>query len=106
MAKWNFVLSLALACGRLDGVMSLSPEILSPASDDIFQIKTKAPGPAGSLPLTEEFLRQRPSGDIFGLTQNAGMGWAPSEAGGRPFLRCPCAPGSSGSRRATRVFPR
>jgi len=66
--------------------MSLSPEILSPASDDIFQIQTKAPGPAGSLPLTEEFLRHRPSGDIFGLTQNAGMGWAPGEAGRRPFL--------------------
>ena len=40
-----------------------------------------APRPSGSLPLTEELLRDRPSGDIFGLTQNAGMGWDPAEAG-------------------------
>jgi len=66
--------------------MSLSPEILSVAGDDIFQIQTKAPGPAGSLPLTEEMLRNRPSGDLFGLTQNAGMGWDPSEVGRKPFL--------------------
>lgn len=56
------------------------------ASEDIYSIKTKAPGPAGSLPLTEDLLRNRPSGDIFGLTQNAGMGWDPSEAGRKPFL--------------------
>jgi putative YjhG/YagF family dehydratase len=31
-------------------------------------------------------LRDRPSGDIFGLSQNAGMGWAPSEVGGKQFL--------------------
>ena len=66
--------------------MSLSGEILCAGSDDIFQIKTKAPGPGGSLPLTEEMLRQWPSGDLFGLTQNAGMGWAPSEVGHKPFL--------------------
>ena len=56
----------------------------SPA--DIFDIRTKAPGPAGSLPLTDDLLRNRPSGDLFGLTQNAGMGWDPSEAGRKPFL--------------------
>jgi putative YjhG/YagF family dehydratase len=38
------------------------------------------------LPLTEEMLRERPSGDLFGLTQNAGMGWDPSEVGRKPFL--------------------
>ena len=31
-------------------------------------------------------LRTRPSGDVFGWTQNAGMGWAPAELGGREFL--------------------
>jgi len=41
--------------------------------EDIYQIETKSPGPVGSLPLTEEMLLTRPSGDIFGLTQNAGM---------------------------------
>jgi putative YjhG/YagF family dehydratase len=32
-------------------------------------------GPAGRLPLTPEMLRERPSGDVFGLTQDVGMGW-------------------------------
>ncbi len=31
-------------------------------------------------------LRERPSGDLFGLSQNAGMGWTPSEVGRTPFL--------------------
>jgi len=53
---------------------------------DIFDIRTKATGPAGALPLTEEMLRERPSGDIFGLSQNAGMGWNPSELGRKQFL--------------------
>jgi putative YjhG/YagF family dehydratase len=66
--------------------MSLPGHLFSAASEDIYQIRTKAPGPAGSLPLTAEMLRDRPSGDIFGLTQNAGMGWDPSEAGRKPFL--------------------
>jgi putative YjhG/YagF family dehydratase len=66
--------------------MSLPAELFSAAREDIFLIKTKAPGPAGALPLTEEMLRDRPSGDIFGLSQNAGMGWDPSEAGRKPFL--------------------
>lgn len=66
--------------------MSLPGEFFSAARSEIFQIRTKAPGPTGSLPLTAEMLRDRPSGDIFGLTQNAGMGWDPSEAGRKPFL--------------------
>jgi len=66
--------------------MSLPGDLFSAAREDIYQIKTKAAGPAGALPLTEEMLRDRPSGDIFGLSQNAGMGWDPSEAGRKPFL--------------------
>jgi putative YjhG/YagF family dehydratase len=57
-------------------------------SDDpsLYDIRTHAPGPAGSLPLTAELLRDRPSGDLFGWTQNAGMGWNPSALGGKEFL--------------------
>ena len=66
--------------------MSLPGDIFSAAREDIYQIKTRTAGPAGALPLTEEMLRDRPSGDIFGLSQNAGMGWDPSEAGRKPFL--------------------
>ena len=40
--------------------------------------RDESSGPAGSLPLTEEMLRERPSGDLFGWTQNAGMGWEPA----------------------------
>src|SRR5690242_8064993 len=53
---------------------------------EIYEIRTHASGAAGSLPLTAEMLRDRPSGDIFGLSQNAGMGWNPSEVGRRQFL--------------------
>jgi putative YjhG/YagF family dehydratase len=41
-------------------------------------IRTRAPGPRGSLPLTEDLLLHRPSGDVFALSQNAGMGWDPA----------------------------
>jgi putative YjhG/YagF family dehydratase len=43
-------------------------------------------GPAGRLPITEEMLLNEPSGHLFGLTQNAGMGWDPAEAGRPPYL--------------------
>src|SRR5205085_2714458 len=52
----------------------------------VFDVQTTAAGPAGSLPLTEELLRNAPSGDVFGLTQDAGMGWNPAELGRGEFL--------------------
>ena len=52
----------------------------------LYQVLTKAAGPVGQLPLTEELLRQAPSGNIFGLTQNAGMGWNPPEVGRPAYL--------------------
>src|SRR5215831_1634399 len=53
---------------------------------EIYNIRTRAEGPAGALPITEEMLLKSPSGDLFGLTQNAGMGWAPAEVGRKQFL--------------------
>ena len=53
---------------------------------ELFEIKSAAPGPRGRLPLTAEMLRESPSGDIFGLTQNAGMGWDPRELGRPQYL--------------------
>src|SRR5437867_3745732 len=61
-------------------------EILGGSAPEIFKIQTKAAGPAGSLPISEEFLLNRPSGDLFGLSQNVGMGWDPAEAGRKQFL--------------------
>jgi putative YjhG/YagF family dehydratase len=40
--------------------------------------QSTAQGPSGKLPLTEEMLRHSPSGDLFGLSQGAGMGWDPA----------------------------
>jgi len=61
-------------------------DLLNAASAAIYQIHTKGPGPSGKLPLTPELLLDRPSGDLFGLTQNAGMGWNPAELGRKQFL--------------------
>jgi xylonate dehydratase len=43
-------------------------------------------GPDGRLPLTPEMLRNEPSGNIFGLTQNAGMGWRADALGGPQYV--------------------
>ena len=64
----------------------LSVESIMAAPEEIYDIQTAAPGPAGALPLTEEMLLHAPSGDLFGWTQNAGMGWEPGALGSREFL--------------------
>ncbi len=48
--------------------------------------RLSGPGPAGRLPVTAEMLRQEPSGHLFGLTQNAGMGWDPARMSGPQFV--------------------
>jgi putative YjhG/YagF family dehydratase len=52
----------------------------------LFEVETTAAGPEGALPLTDAFLKERPSGDVFGLSQNAGMGWEASKVGRDQFL--------------------
>jgi putative YjhG/YagF family dehydratase len=52
----------------------------------LYDIQTTAPGPSGRLPLTEDLLLNSPSGDVFGLSQNAGMGWNPAELSRPEFL--------------------
>jgi putative YjhG/YagF family dehydratase len=56
------------------------------SSPSTWEITTAGEGPRGRLPLTAEMLLERPSGDIFGLTQNAGMGWDPRELGRPQYL--------------------
>lgn len=60
--------------------------VLAAASPLVYQVRTKAPGPEGRLPISAEYLAERPSGDLFGLTQNVGMGWNPAELGRKQFL--------------------
>jgi putative YjhG/YagF family dehydratase len=67
-------------------VPTLDLSALFDADPSLFDVPTSAAGPAGSLPLTEELLREAPSGDLFGWTQDVGMGWTPGELGRREFL--------------------
>ena len=60
--------------------------ILGFPEDDDYRIATHAPGPDGSLPLTPELLRESPSGDLFGWSQNVGMGWDPARLLGPQVL--------------------
>ena len=52
---------------------------LKPATLKLDDVATHAPGPRGLLPITPEMLLTAPSGNLFGLTQNAGMGWEPQK---------------------------
>ena len=61
-------------------------DILTDAPGTVDTVRTTAPGPSGSLPLDEDQLRNWASGDLFGLTQNVGMGWAPSSLNRDEFL--------------------
>jgi putative YjhG/YagF family dehydratase len=56
------------------------------SSRDLWTVQTAGAGPRGSLPLTGEMLLEWSSGDLFGLTQNAGMGWDPRELTRPQFL--------------------
>ncbi len=60
--------------------------LLGAARPDLYDITTTSPGPQGELPLTDEMLRSWPSGDLFGLSQAAGMGWKPQDLLGPQFL--------------------
>ena len=47
--------------------------------------RLEGPGPAGLLPVTPELLHE-PSGNLFGWTQNAGMGWDPARMRGAQYV--------------------
>ncbi len=49
-------------------------------------VRTHAAGPQGQLPITAEMLLTQPSGNLFGLSQDAGMGWEPSRLLDPEFL--------------------
>ncbi len=62
------------------------PAFLDSPDPAIYTLRTTAPGPSGKLPLTAQLLRNATSGHIFGMTQNAGMGWDPRKLLGKEFL--------------------
>ena len=61
-------------------------ELLGSDSGRTYQLRSQAPGPIGTLPLDADMLLHQPSGNLFGWTQNAGMGWNPAELGRKQFL--------------------
>jgi len=65
---------------------SVARAILWPTDPSAFDIRTSAPGPSGRLPMTAGQLRQFSSGEIFGWTENAGIGWPPEDFGKDEFL--------------------
>ena len=60
--------------------------IIDSQDANIFNVRTHARGPEGALPITPEMLLKEPSGNLFGWTQNAGMGWSPEALGGTQIL--------------------
>lgn len=61
-------------------------DLLALPTEQVATIQTHAVGPSGELPLDDTMLREWSSGDLFGLTQNAGMGWSPQELLGPQYL--------------------
>ncbi len=60
--------------------------ILSSNSETIYDLQSHASGPEGRLPLAEQMLLESPSGDVFGWSQNVGMGWNPAKLQGKQIL--------------------
>jgi putative YjhG/YagF family dehydratase len=60
--------------------------ILDSGDTSLFDVRSKAPSRQGSVPITAQMLLERPSGDLFGWAQDAGMGWNPKALGGKEIL--------------------
>lgn len=54
--------------------------------DVLREVRLEGEGPSGQLPITEDNLLRKPSGHLFGLTQNAGMGWRADAVLRDPYL--------------------
>jgi xylonate dehydratase len=65
--------------------ISLS-SILESTGLSLSEVTTHAPGPQGFLPITPEMLLTQPSGNLFGLSQDVGMGWEPANLLGPEVL--------------------
>ena len=60
--------------------------LVETADAAVYELVSTRRGPLGALPLTDELLRHAPSGDLFGWTQNVGMGLSPTLLGRKEFL--------------------
>ncbi len=76
-----------LVCGKRLFIANISlSSVLETDDGSLLRVNTRAPGPSGALPLSPEMLLTEPSGNLFGLTQNAGMGWEPNRLLDPEFL--------------------
>jgi xylonate dehydratase len=53
--------------------------VLDSGDATLLDVTSTQRGPVGALPLENADLLDRPSGDVFGWSQDVGMGWAPAE---------------------------
>ncbi len=60
--------------------------IVDSGNPALYDVRTRARGPEGVLPVTPEMLLHRPSGDLFGWGMDAAMGWDPKKLGGKEVL--------------------
>lgn len=60
--------------------------LLDSGDPALYEVLTHGPGPPGELPLSADVLRHRPSGEAFGMTQDAGMGWPPEKLAGPQYV--------------------
>ncbi len=67
--------------GQGEGYLMITKEDI--LGSDVFVQETRlfGAGRQGRLPLTADMLREEPSGNLFGMTQNVAMGWHPEEVG-------------------------
>jgi putative YjhG/YagF family dehydratase len=76
-----------LVCGKGLPITSIPLiSVLDSEDSHLLHVNTHAAGPAGELPLSPEMLLTEPSGNLFGLSQNAGMGWDPARLLDPEFL--------------------
>ena len=66
--------------------MSAFASLVETADNSVYTLTSTTKGPGGKLPVTDELLRHAPSGDLFGWTQNVGMGLQPELLGRKEFL--------------------
>ena len=60
--------------------------VLESSNLSLKDLRTHAPGPSGKLPITPDMLLNQPSGNLFGLSLNVGMGWAANQLSGPEVL--------------------
>src|SRR5450432_2629371 len=60
--------------------------VLDTADVQLHSVATHAPGPSGKLPISADMLINQPSGNLFGLSMDVGMGWSPEKLLGPEVL--------------------